>query len=621
MAGRFWPAPRRGAERAVKWVRRHPAIAALAGLVALVAGLGLTGIIWQWHEAVAARRQAVAARRNAEQKADAEGRARTLAEGRLYGNRILLAQAALDQGQFGQASRALQSATGQPRGWEWNYLDATRDASCCTVGSSFFGCGELHYVLDGKALIALGDTQVQLVDPETATVLGQEAYSRQALHTPAEPCPMFALSPDRKTAAIGDLRRGAVIWDLATNKRLVAGPVAAPAEHRSGNVAVNFSGDGRRVIASIGKTVRLQDAATGKTIEQFDVDADSVLSVACSPDGRFVACGCQDLTVRVIALETKKEVFRSKKHLYRVTFVAFTPDGKRLVSWPPFGNPKTLGHRDRKADAQIVQQHELPGPVARRNASRRRDLRRRRRNTSLEHDQRRRDARVAGTWRIHQSCRLVVGRQAVGVRRTRQDRQAVGCPERQTDPQSAGPSIGRSGPWAFPAMVAGWPRLRRASRYSTCSTVRIRSRSARGRGSWRRCAFSTTARCLRRESIWSGSRTNSTICTPGIVDLWDTDAGKLVRTLRGHVQEVSCMALAGERRWLATGSDDGTVKVWDLSAKASRRPATRKRVPRRTAQPRPEAWIATSGPIRFSFGPWGKRRGNSTFARGLRRSR
>ena len=46
------------AERAVKWARRRPAIAALLGLVALVTALGLGGVLWQWREAVVARRDA-----------------------------------------------------------------------------------------------------------------------------------------------------------------------------------------------------------------------------------------------------------------------------------------------------------------------------------------------------------------------------------------------------------------------------------------------------------------------------------------------------------------------------------------------------------------------------------
>ena len=39
-------------ERAVKWARRKPAIAALLGLVALVTALGLGGVLWQWRAAV-----------------------------------------------------------------------------------------------------------------------------------------------------------------------------------------------------------------------------------------------------------------------------------------------------------------------------------------------------------------------------------------------------------------------------------------------------------------------------------------------------------------------------------------------------------------------------------------
>ena len=62
-------------ERAVKWARRKPAIAALLGLVALVTALGLGGVLWQWRAAVRARNVADQESRNAKKQA-------TLAEGR-----------------------------------------------------------------------------------------------------------------------------------------------------------------------------------------------------------------------------------------------------------------------------------------------------------------------------------------------------------------------------------------------------------------------------------------------------------------------------------------------------------------------------------------------------------
>ena len=42
-------------KRAWRWCRRHPAPAALTAAVVLVAALGLSGILWQWDEAVKAR--------------------------------------------------------------------------------------------------------------------------------------------------------------------------------------------------------------------------------------------------------------------------------------------------------------------------------------------------------------------------------------------------------------------------------------------------------------------------------------------------------------------------------------------------------------------------------------
>ena len=60
-------------ERAWRWCRRHPAPAGLTAAVVLVATLGLSGILWQWNEAVRARdlasKRAVA---EAEARRDAE---------------------------------------------------------------------------------------------------------------------------------------------------------------------------------------------------------------------------------------------------------------------------------------------------------------------------------------------------------------------------------------------------------------------------------------------------------------------------------------------------------------------------------------------------------------------
>ena len=70
------------AERAVKWVRRRPVIAALLGLVALVTVLGLGGVLWQWRAAVRARNVADQESQNAKDQANLAERRRVEAEDR-----------------------------------------------------------------------------------------------------------------------------------------------------------------------------------------------------------------------------------------------------------------------------------------------------------------------------------------------------------------------------------------------------------------------------------------------------------------------------------------------------------------------------------------------------------
>ena len=49
--------------------------------------------------------------------------------------------------------------------------------------------------------------------------------------------------------------------------------------------------------------------------------------------------------------------------------------------------------------------------------------------------------------------------------------------------------------------------------------------------------------------------------------VWNVESGECIYTLRGHEGTVWPLAVIGEGKWLASGSDNnGTVRVWDLES-------------------------------------------------------
>ncbi len=62
-----------------------------------------------------------------------------------------------------------------------------------------------------------------------------------------------------------------------------------------------------------------------------------------------------------------------------------------------------------------------------------------------------------------------------------------------------------------------------------------------------------------------GKRLASSHGRTGEVRIRDAESGKLLQTLRGHKDAVTCLAFSPDGKWLATGGADTAVKIWSLA--------------------------------------------------------
>jgi HEAT repeat protein len=201
----------------------------------------------------------------------------------------------------------------------------------------------LAFSADGKQLLSGGPDQVvRLWDVASGRLLKQMLGHTNSIN-------QVVFSPDGKRALSAGSDLTARLWDLQTGNEIRQGP-----EHKDIVWAVAFSPDGRQAVSAGGMQsipgvgfvagardhdIRLWNVETGRELKRFKGHPEAVGALAFSPDGRRLLSAGNDGTIRLWQVESGREVRNLRGHTGLIRGLAFFPDRRRGLSG---GDDKTL---------------------------------------------------------------------------------------------------------------------------------------------------------------------------------------------------------------------------------------------------------------------------------------
>ena len=550
-------------ERTGKWARRRPLIAALLMGIVSTTLLGFTGVLWQWNRAEQRREGLENALIELGKSRQAEQAQREKVEASLYFHRIALAHREWSSGHALRTAELLkQCSDDRHRGWEYDYLYRLFHPQMLTLQGHRLGVWNVTYSPDGKLIASASARWASDDDGEVIIWDASTGRQRCTLHGHPGPIMGLAFSPDgQRLASSGgswstpqDSR--VKIWDTATGQE-----VQELSDDTDYIFSVAFSPDGRRVAAGTAGGVRVWELADGSVVWSSQAHRATVVEVDYSPDGRLLASAGYNDAVLIWDAETGQPLHTlSGASSFRT--LDFSPDGRLFVagSWG-----RIVKLWDVAAGfEELATHHLLSGKICRIRFYR--DSR----CLALASE----DSAIRLLDAITgQELRVLLGHNSssYGVAFSPDGQVLASCGHDRTvklwDLTADPDPVAFQGHSAYIAAMAISPEASLLALAGTLDTADYRGENTvrilaidgrqtvcvlRGHQGW----LTSVAFSPEGQRVATGSEDQT-------VKVWDVSSGALLLNVEGHTDVVTGVAFSPDGARIASASQDGTIRVWD----------------------------------------------------------